>query len=370
MPQFASLTVRWLATVLIVTTIAGCNRTSNSQSGQPKRIIFLTNGDDPYWDAAREGLKLAAEELDLATDGYRAIQDRGDFTIQRQIEKLNQYASSTDVAAVAVCVIDPNNRQLIKIMRNLRESGVKVIAVDSDVNRQQFRDARFAYLGTDNILAGQELGKAALGVRPDGGKYATFVGNKEAANSVERITGFAQGAGPKFEQLDSLGDGGDEAVAQDRVRAALDSHPELDTLVGIWAYNAHAIVKLVKERNRRDKTSIFVFDARAKALDHIEDGDIDAMIVQNPYQMGYLSVKLLKALLDEDQQAIAEVLPDYDPASQSFHSENGDILDTELRLVVPDEGSPLTPEMFDPRTRFFHLHEFRQWLAERNLTDS
>ena len=63
-------------------------------------------------------------------------------------------------------------------MEDCQKSGIKVIAIDSDVDRKTSRGARFAYLGTDNVLGGQELGKAAAGIRPEGGKYATFVGLK------------------------------------------------------------------------------------------------------------------------------------------------------------------------------------------------
>ena len=43
--------------------------------------------------------------------------------------------------------------------------------------------------------------------------------------------------------------------------AVLDRHGDIDTLVGIWAYNAHAIVEVVKDRGLRDKTTVVVFDA-------------------------------------------------------------------------------------------------------------
>ena len=48
----------------------------------------------------------------------------------------------------------------------------------------------------------------------------------------------------------------------------------------------------------RDKTTIVVFDAAPKALADMCRGQIDAMVVQNPYQMGQLSVKLMKALVE------------------------------------------------------------------------
>jgi ribose transport system substrate-binding protein len=48
----------------------------------------------------------------------------------------------------------------------------------------------------------------------------------------------------------------------------------------------------------------------------------------------------------------------------------GDIYDTGLKVVVPDEGSPLKAEMFEKNTQFLKLGEFRKWLKEHNLTGS
>ncbi|MCO6454016.1 MAG: substrate-binding domain-containing protein [Pirellulaceae bacterium] len=358
----------WLA------ALGGCSGPAN-QPGQPsatqtRRLILLTNGDDPFWDAMRQGMNKASEDLRLSESGLAVFLDKGDFSEEAQINKLQQYATQSDIAAVAISPVDAKNRGIADAMRALRAKGVHVIAVDSDMDRELYRDCRFAYLGTDNIVGGQELGKAAKGLRPDGGVYATFVGLKAVANAIERIGGFGEGAGPKFREADSLGDQGDENLAQENVKTALTNHPDINTLVGIWAYNAHAIVQVVKERNLRDKITVVVFDAAPLALSDMEEGQIDAMVVQNPYQMGYLGTKLMKALVEEDQATVAEMYPDYDPETTNFKTPDGDIYTTELRVVVPDASSPLKPEMFSADTKFFYFQDFKHWLAERSLTGS
>ncbi len=255
-------------------------------------------------------------------------------------------------------------------MRECQRAGIKVITIDSDVDRQAGRDARFAYLGTDNVIGGQELGKAAAGLRPQGGKYATFVGLKGAANAIERIDGFAQGAGDKFKQAENLGDDMDKSVARKNVMDALDRNPDLDLLVGIWAYNAHAIAEVVTERKIRDKTTVVVFDAAPKAIEHMTDGNIDVMVVQNPYDMGYRGTRLMKALIEDDHDTIHEMLPAYDAQKHAFTDPEGDLLVTGLRVVHPDGGSPLAKEMFAPTTEFLSLGEFKKWLSAHNLDGS
>jgi ribose transport system substrate-binding protein len=369
-----------LGLALLAMTFTGCPKSSNetgpggggntTNTGKTKRVILLTNGDDPFWDAMRSGMEKAAKDFDLAAANLRVEMDKNDGTSKGQIDKLKQYANQTDIAAVAISVTDADNAALSRAMKDLDKAGIKVITIDSDINREKFRDSRFAYLGTDNIVGGQELGKAAKGLKPDGGTFATFYGLSAAANVVERTTGFAEGAGDKFTKADGLSDNMDLTKAQANVRNALQNHPEIDTLVGIWAYNAHAIVEVVKANKIRDKTTIVVFDAAPKAIQHLNDGMIDAMVVQNPYQMGYLGTQLMKAMVTGDEKTITELFPNIDPTTGKPTAENGDIHTTELRVVVPNADSPLKPEMFDSETQFFTAEEFNAWLKERGLTGS
>ena len=108
---------------------------------------------------------------------------------------LKQYALASDVVAVGISVYNPDSRNLVEEMRSLREKGIKVVTIDGDVNLEKYRDARFAYLGTDNFVGGQELGRAARALSPDGATFVQFVGSISAANAVARMDGFVDGAG-------------------------------------------------------------------------------------------------------------------------------------------------------------------------------
>jgi len=88
------------------------------------------------------------------------------------------------------------------------------------------------------------------------------------------------------------------------------------------------------------------------------------MVVQNPFDMGLQSVRLLKAMLEDDQVTIKEMFPHPDQS-------DGDVYTTGLRVVVPADHTPLEPEMFDSSTvEFIKLHDFKQWLAKYKLTSS
>ncbi len=345
---------------LALCALAGCGGSGGEQT---KRVIFVTNGDSPFWAAAKAGIEDANRELKLADAGLRAVMVTNDGTSAGQIEKLRQFGSQTDVAAVAISVNDANNQAIVDELNALRAKGIPIITVDSDVNREKFRQSRMAFIGTDNFSGGKELGTCLANLLPEGGEYVTFVGITGAQNAVDRVGGIEAGAGDKFRRLDNMGDQNDLTAARENVRRALQNHPQLSALVGIWAYNAPAIVDVVKEKNIRDKVKVVVFDAQADTIKHMRDGQVDVMVVQDPYQMGYKAVQLMVAAVQKNEQAIRELLPRPD-------AEGGDIIDTGLKVVVPDASSPLKPDMFQPNTQFYTLEEFQQWLDKYKLTSS
>ena len=265
-------------------------------------------------------------------------------------------------------MIQAENAAIVEEMKNLTAKGVKVITVDGDVNRGLFPDARPYYIGTDNIVGGRLLGSAAKKLLESrgttSGGYVQFAGFTDNDNARKRMDGFREAVGAEFEDLDRMPDEMDLSKARNNVRTALVNHPALVALVGIWAYNAHAIAEVTEERLVRDRVTIVTFDAQAAALQHMADGRIDAMVVQNPFEMGILTVTLLLAMHDDDQTAIKELFP-------RLGEPDGDIHTTGLLLIAPDEGSPLKATDFEADgIEFFPLSKFRTWLDTYGLSSS
>lgn len=338
--------------------------TAPSDSTARKRLIVLTNGNSPYWDACRAGILDANRELDLEAKGFVGVMEVNDGTPQGQLDKLRQFGSQADVAGIGVSAIDAANSAIAEELRALQKKGIAVVTIDSDVDRDKFRDARFAFIGTDNLAGGVVLGKTAAALRPDGGEYVTFVGRTGAQNAIERIGGFAQGAGSAFTSKDSMQDENDDSRARENVRNALINNPDLRTLVGIWSYNAPAIVDVVRER-KLDKSqyTVVCFDAEPLAIQAMVGNQIDALVVQNPYRMGYDGVRLLHALVAKDQETIASMYPRHGQP-------DGDLLDTGLKVVVPNDQSPAKSADYGPNVEVLTLESFKGWLEQNGLTGS
>ncbi|NCY01843.1 MAG: hypothetical protein EBX36_02785, partial [Planctomycetia bacterium] len=354
---------------------AGGGPAANAAGGTagPKRLIFITNGDDPFWDACNAGLVEGARQQGIAERGLQVVMEKNNATAQGQIEKLRQLGSQSDVAGVAISVIQAENAAIVEEMKNLTAKGVKVITVDGDVNRAMFPDARPFYIGTDNVVGGRLLGAAARGLLEarglSSGGYVQFAGFTDNDNARARMNGFKEAVGAGFKEVDRMSDEMDLSKARDNVRAALVNHPDLVSLVGIWAYNAPAIAEVAQERGVRDRLTVVTFDAQAAALNHMAEGRIDAMVVQNPFEMGIQTVRLLQAMHVGDEATIREMFP-------RRGQPGGDLYTTGLRLIVPDAGSTLgdrirgdaAPDM--KNVEVLPLPAFREWLAKYGLSSS
>ncbi|MFN0017960.1 MAG: substrate-binding domain-containing protein [Pirellulaceae bacterium] len=334
-----------------------------------KRLIFLTNGDDPFWDTCNAGLQDGAKQMELEAAGYTVIMDKGNFKIEGQIDKLRQYATEPDIVGIAISVVQADNKTIADEMKNLQAQGKKIITVDGDVNRMRFRDSRTYYIGTDNFIGGKTLGtalnKILAGRKVTKGGYYQFAGFTDNDNARSRMNGVQDGVGKDYEELGRKPDQGDRNKAADNVRTALDNDEEkIKALVGIWAYNAPAIADVVSERKVRDKVSIGTFDAAKDAISAMGAGNIDVMVVQNPFDMGVQAVRLLKAMCEKDEKTVREMFP-------NEGKDEGDIYTTGLRVVVPDDKSPVKAEDFDPKVvEFMTLEQFKLWLAKYKLVSS
>jgi ribose transport system substrate-binding protein len=373
-----------LVLLLLSITGIGCKQSVDSSSVEKasvgnltKRFIFITNGDDPYFDVLNAGLQAGAEKYDLASSNIEVVMEKNNATAQGQINRLRQLVTQADIAAVAISVIQAENVAIVEEMKRLAEKGVPVITVDGDINGKLFSDARPFYIGTDNSIAGRLLGTAAKKVLEsrgvNEGGFIQFTGFTDNDNARARMNGCRDALGKNYNELDRMADSFDHSRARDNVRTALVNHPDVNALVGIWAYNAPAIAEVVAEREARDQISIFTFDAAAQAIEHMKDGHIDCMIVQNPFEMGVQTVRLLLAMVDKKDAVIAEMFPNSDEPG-------GDRYTTGLRLIIPDDwagksSAPINAKDLESAVsagtlEVLTLSVFREWLKKYGLSSS
>jgi ribose transport system substrate-binding protein len=107
----------------------------------------------------------------------------------------------------------------------------------------------------------------------------------------------------KFVILGTRTDNADFTVAKQNAENTLQLYPDLAGMVGIYGYNGPKNVEALREaqKNGRDllgKVKVFGFDGLEESLQAIEAGHLEGTVVQQPFEFGYQSMKVLKALAE------------------------------------------------------------------------
>jgi len=98
----------------------------------------------------------------------------------------------------------------------------------------------------------------------------------------------------------------DKARAKQQVEDTLTAHPNVKGMVGLFAYNPPAIIDVLRDADMLDQVEVFGFDEQNATLQGIIDGHVHGTISQVPFNYGYESVKICKAMIDGDDSVIPQ----------------------------------------------------------------
>ncbi len=261
---------------------------------KPLKLAFVTNNASDYWASARAGTEQAKKELTGVDVEFVIPGDGQAATQKRLVEDL----LTKKIDGIAISPIDPANQT---DFLNEVASRALLVTQDSDAPNSN----RTVYIGTDNVAAGHQAGEALMKSLPNGGKVMVFVGSMDAQNAKDRLAGIKDAIkGSKIEIVDVRTDDTDRGRAKANVQDTLVKYPDVAGLVGLWSYNGPAIVGAVQEASKQGKVKIVCFDDETGTLAGIKSGDIDATVVQQPYEFGRQSMIIMAKALRGDKSGI------------------------------------------------------------------
>jgi len=281
-------------TVLVfVAGIAACQKQANGP-GKTHKLAFVTNNASDFWAIAKKGTEKADNELANVTVDFRIDSDGSPAEQQRIVDDL----LSNRIEGIAISPVDPvNQTQLL----NRAAAQTLVITQDSDAPNSN----RLCYIGTDNVAAGRQAGELVKEALPGGGKIMVFVGLLDAANAQQRYQGLKESLqGSNVQILDVRTDNTDRVRAKSNAADTLVNVPDIAGMVGLWAYNGPAILGAIRDAGKIGKVKIICFDEDDETLSGIKDGSIYATVVQQPFEFGYQSIKMMERILEGDRSMI------------------------------------------------------------------
>jgi ribose transport system substrate-binding protein len=278
--------------ILSITLSLACSK--SGMNGRTFKVAFVTNNAADFWTIAQRGCEKADEELDNVEVEFRIPSDGTAIEQKHIVDDL----MAKGVDGLAISPVDPAGQAQ---MLNEAARRTLLMTQDSDAPESE----RVCYLGTDNPAAGRQLGELIKEALPGGGKIMVFVGKLDGQNARERYQGMKDAlAGSRVEILDVRTDDTDRVRAKSNASDTLSKHPDVAALVGLWAYNGPAILSAVKDAGKLGQVKIICFDEEAQTLAGIKEGAIYATVVQQPYEFGYQSVRLLAKLLEGQRDAV------------------------------------------------------------------
>ena len=275
------------------------NNNSNESGTKKIKLAFVTNATADFWSYGKAGAEKAASEHDDIEIEFKM----GDGTAAKQRE----VCEALLVRGFKGIAISPPNPTGQQQMINDWAKKSQIITVDSDAPESD----RLFYLGTNNVEAGRQAGELLKEALPNGGKVMAFVGVGDQANAVERYQGLKEAvAGTNIEILDLRTDEANIGKARRNAEDTLTKYPDLAGMVGLWAYNAPACLKAVKDKGVAGKVKIIAFDEEVETLKAIDTGEIHGTVVQQPYEFGYQAIKALRSIIIDNKTPQDLEIPD------------------------------------------------------------
>lgn len=249
-----------------------------------KNIAIIGGMNSGYhWGTIKRGAEAAAREFNVNIE-YSAPNDEGD--VEGQIKLVN-LALEKKVDALILAPSD--YRAMADITKKAYNEGIPVVIIDSEVDT----DKMHCYIGTDNLEAGEKAGNVLLSFIPKEGKIAiiNFVkGSKNAEEREEGIKSVLAGS-PKINIVANEYCYSDVNRAYSLTKEIISKYEDIDAIVALNALSSEGVAAAVSEMGLQGKVKVVAFDSTTSEIEFLEKGVIQAIVIQNPFSMGYLGVK-------------------------------------------------------------------------------
>ena len=277
---------------------AGANGASSGTPGaghRPVIAVMPKAKGDPYFVSCRVGAEEAARELgvDLIWDGPTGLD------AAKQNEVVESWITRR-VDAIAVSV--ENAAGISTVLRKARQHGIKVVTWDADAEP----DARDFFINQATPEGiGDTLTDEAARLLNGKGDFAIVTGALSAANQNLWIEAIKKRVASKYPGLKLLtvrpsDDDRDKAFSETQV--ILKAFPTAKLIMAIAAPAVPGAAEAVQQSGRKD---VFVIGLSLPNLckKYVHDGVVQAVVLWNTRDLGYLTVYTSTLLAQNKLQA-------------------------------------------------------------------
>lgn len=268
-----------LAAIALLT--AACN------SSKKRRIAVVPKATSHiFWLTVHSGAEAAGQKLgvDVIWNGPPA---ETEYDRQMQIVD-SMIAQHVDGLAVAAAERNALNRSLDRAA----QLGIPVTVFDSGVDSTNY----MTFLATDNYEAGRMGARELARLVGAKGKVAIVMHAPGSASTMDRERGFDDVMKTEFPQIQVVARQfgmSDRSKAMGAAENILTAHPDLNGIFASSEPSSIGASLALKSRGLSGKVKFVAFDSSDTLIEDLKGGTIDAMVVQDPFKMGFEAVKTL-----------------------------------------------------------------------------
>ena len=285
-----------LAGAALVASLAACSSgaattssatgSAPAASGSTKIMLVAKANASDYWTMVKDGAMAAGKELGVeVTFNGPDTESEGD----KQLNQL-QTAINEKPAGIGFAPQDGAQDGAPAILDTAKTANIPVVAFDTPINNS---DVQIATVASDNkgigAQAAEELSKL-IGAKGD----IAIVAHGEVGTAAARRDGFKEwiaANAPDVKIVDVQNGESDPAKSRDKAQGILQAHP---TLVGFFGTDDDSTIAIADEVKAKSlSTKVVGVDASPDVLTLIKGGQINGIVTQNPYGIGYKTVKIL-----------------------------------------------------------------------------
>src|SRR6266436_173050 len=265
---------------------------------KPTIPIIVKDTTSFYWQIVLAGARKAGQDLNVNVPELGA---QSESDINGQISILENAVSGNPAAIV----ISPT--QFAALGKPIDEAAkkAKIIGIDSAADSKAFT----SFLQTDNVQGGRVAadGLAAAITAKYGkpeGDVALITSIPGVGSLDQRAKGFKEEIAAKYPGLKLVADKVADGMATTGLNIMTDLITANPNLRGVFASNlimAQGAGQAIAENKVEDKIKLIGFDSDDKLIGFLKDGTIAALVVQDPYRMGYDGVKTALAASKGEQ---------------------------------------------------------------------
>ena len=284
-------------------TAAEGTAAGGSLPGEGIEIAFIQGViGDGFYISMECGVQDAADALGASVNVQGP--DAFDATLQNPIIDA-VVASGPDAILVAPNDVEASAGPL----QRAQEAGIEVILVDTTVNDESIGRSRIA---SDNFQGGVTAADALAELIGEEGTVMVISVNPGISSTDARQAGFEEQIAtyPDIEYLGTEFSNNEPARAAEILTAALAANPDLNGVFAANLFSAQGTATGLVQAGAQDDVAVVGFDAGAAQVEQLEAGDVQALVVQKPYDIGYQGVEQAIAAVNGDE-VIPEIPTDF-----------------------------------------------------------